>query len=115
MRSRVPLALPPAFNRKSFLEKLISHLNHLKMRTKVHLSPMVELLIELLTDCVMSCCEQHDSKVDAWTKALIMSAVVETEDDALADYRKKLQEDAGFWTMVKSRWQLNCWRSEERR
>ena len=109
MRGRRSAAMPPGFDRRAFLETVIRHLNDLRGQTWNHLSPLASLLIELFDDCMLSCCERHDSKVDAWTKALVMKAVVETEDDALADYRKKLQEDAGFWPMVKSRWQLNCW------
>lgn len=106
-RSRKPVDFPPGFNKYSFLMRLRQRIDRCR-NSQSEVSPLARLYIELVADACLAHYEKQREDIRRWMHELIEAALVGSGDDPLEVFRRRLEQEEGWWPMVSLLWQLHC-------
>ncbi|MEN3111710.1 hypothetical protein ACFONG_07415 [Uliginosibacterium paludis] len=106
-RSMKSVDYPPGFNKCSFLMRLRQRIDRYR-NSLSEVSPLARLYIELVADACLTHYERQREDIRRWMNELIEAALVGSGDDPLEAFRRRLEQEEGWWPMVSLLWQLHC-------
>jgi len=107
MTPKQTASTPPGFDKASFLSRLCRQIDHLRYKNG-GMSAQARFFLALVSDALMCHRERLGEEVKSWTRELIMTALVDTEADALVRFRTRLEQERGWWRMVSLLWLASC-------
>ncbi|MBS1210585.1 MAG: hypothetical protein H6R19_2983, partial [Proteobacteria bacterium] len=72
------------------------------------MSPLARLYIELVADACLAHYEKQREDIRRWMHELIEAALFGAGGDPLETFRRRLEQEDGWWPMVSLLWRLHC-------